>query len=72
MERSTATVQYSISATNNPDKPIKLCIWEPAVLTDSRVRPFHFKANYICETLPEAMEILRQVETESQQYEAVA
>ncbi|MFP4119409.1 hypothetical protein [Coleofasciculus sp.] len=65
-------VQYSISATNNPKKPIKLCIWESAVRTDSRVRPFHFKANYSCETLPEAMEILRQVETESQQYEAVA
>ncbi|MEQ8539627.1 MAG: hypothetical protein RIB93_19520 [Coleofasciculus sp. D1-CHI-01] len=65
-------VQYSISATNNPKKPIKLSIWESAVLTDSRVRPFHFKANYSCETLPEAMEILRQVETESQQYEAVA
>ncbi|MEQ8754109.1 hypothetical protein [Coleofasciculus sp. G1-WW12-02] len=65
-------VQYSISATNNPNKPIKLCIWEPAVLSDSRVRPFQFKANYTCETLPEAMEILRQVEAQSQSYEAVA
>ncbi|MEQ8960726.1 MAG: hypothetical protein RLP02_22860 [Coleofasciculus sp. C2-GNP5-27] len=65
-------VQYSISATKNPKKPIKLSIWESAVLTDSRVRPFHFKANYSCETLPEAMEILQQVEAQSQQYEEVA
>ncbi|MBE9129137.1 MULTISPECIES: hypothetical protein [unclassified Coleofasciculus] len=51
-------VLHSLSATGNPEKPLKLTIWEPAKVNGDRIRPFYFKANYICETLPEAKQIL--------------
>lgn len=56
---------HSLCATNNPQKPLKLIIWEPAEITTERLKPFYFKTNYLCENLTEAMQILAQIQHSS-------
>jgi len=58
---------HSLCATNHPQKPLKLIIWEPAEITGDRLKPFYFKTNYLCENLTEAMQILAQIQQSSRE-----
>lgn len=58
---------HSLDATSNPKKPLRLTIWEPAEMTNERLKPFHFKINYLCENLTEAMQILDQIQHSSRE-----
>lgn len=53
-------IKYSITPI---DDGILLCIWEPAPLSESRVRPFLFMARYRLASQAEAQQILDYYET---------
>lgn len=53
-------IKYSISPTTGG---YMLCIWEPATVTASRVKPFLFMARYRVETESEAEEIITHYRT---------
>ncbi|NJN87870.1 MAG: hypothetical protein HC881_18195 [Leptolyngbyaceae cyanobacterium SL_7_1] len=53
-------IKYSMTPI---DEGVLLCIWEPAPLSESRVRPFLFMARYRLASETEAQQILEYYET---------
>lgn len=53
-------IKYSLTPV---DEGILLCIWEPAPLSETRVRPFLFMARYRLASETEAKQVLEYYET---------
>ncbi|MGA7937978.1 MAG: hypothetical protein WCA35_30800 [Kovacikia sp.] len=51
----TPEIQYSITQYEGG---VSLCIWEPARVTDVRVKPFLFKINHRLPSKDEAQKVL--------------
>ncbi len=65
MFKQTIVLQHKIIPTGKLDKPFQLVVWEPARVEGNRALPFHFTANYFCDSRQEARDILEQIEQNS-------
>lgn len=65
MIKQSIVLQHKIIPTGKLDKPFQLVVWEPARVEGNRALPFHFTANYFCDSRQEARDILEQIEQNS-------